>query len=508
MASSSPSSSPSTSSSLAFESAAERRKYRHPFLEILASNSTKCLLLDDNSGWPPRRHLNVMTDPTFGGVYNNKIHPKLLNILKSLPQFEELHVLDMATSSDQHYQTRLYEAVLVIFPKDSLNIETAKDLVTKIDRCIKSEWTGRRIFVDICESTLDLRHDNQCDIAGRPPRSIIDDIRARTTPLPGSSIGLENSSTTGTLSFYFKHKTDTYGVSNCHVLIEGSTAPYSVDLVQHPSELRSVVFPSNVDYEHAMDRLKFELYALKQKRTRYQNAFKYGGDLSRKAEELRDCEVKIQNLENEIAGCESRDNRHIGSVYASSGEQKPSTGTFRQDWAIFKCDNDKVYSNKHRTYSPTISETEAIDLLQEYGADWLINQDEAIAADTRLLGFTNSDTPTFDTPYIKLQGARSEIRIAKCSSTVSTLYDGSCGLTTEYAFGPAVKSANPTPLTLDGDSGSVIMSDQNLIEAVVWGGNKHATFGDLTYATSVVPLLEDIRQRMGWDIGSIQLLGA
>ncbi|PVH89037.1 hypothetical protein DL98DRAFT_160997 [Cadophora sp. DSE1049] len=235
MTSSLPPASPQTNSTPAvdtlqiFETAAERRQYAHPFLDILASNSNRRLFPDEYSDYPPHRYLYIMTDSEFGAIYNNDIHPKLLSILNGYPAFEELHAVIMASNSDQPCgNAKLYEAVLVIFSKDSvITPQQAKDLVIEIDTCINLMWAGKRIYTDVCQSIFNPDDDTQSDNrpGGRVQRKI-DDLQNGETPLPGSSIGIENCDSTGTFSLYFKHKTDIYGVANCHVLDKKSLEPY------------------------------------------------------------------------------------------------------------------------------------------------------------------------------------------------------------------------------------------------------------------------------------------
>ncbi|KAH9217391.1 hypothetical protein DL95DRAFT_459300 [Leptodontidium sp. 2 PMI_412] len=443
----------------AFETAEERRLYRHRSLEILASNNENCLLPAEDI-WPPRRHLYIMTDSRFGSIYNDRIHPKLLAILDPLPQFEELHVVIMAI-------------------------------------------TGKSLQ-KICQWTLDPNDNTQFDKAGSRLRSLINDIHAGETPLPGASISIEHCESTSTLSFCFKHKTDIHGISNCHVLDEGNAKPHSIDSIEPPMRSRSVVFPSDADVERVIIRLKIDLFVLDKTRIAIYESIAANEASDLEALKLHEHKAKIKEVEEEIVKLEDRDNRRIGFVCATSGQQKPATGRCRQDWVVFKCDSTKRYSNKHRAYSPTISESDDMSHpIKEYGVSWLLDQDRAIAAGTQLLGFTEFDELLFGKTFIKLQGARSGIRIAKCSSTIATLSNGTHGFTTEYAFGPVFGKA---ALTRPGDSGTVLMSDENLIQAIGWGSDKHATCGDFTYATPILPLLEDIRIRMGWDVGSIKLL--
>ncbi len=111
--------------------------------------------------------------------------------------------------------------------------------------------------------------------------------------------------------------------------------------------------------------------------------------------------------------------------------------------------------------------------------------------------------PNSAEPYVKLSGARTDTRVAMYSNTVSTLHYGPCGLTTEHAFGhvPGAKG-----LSEPGDSGSAILSANNMIVAMLWGGGKFATRGDLTYATPIQMVLRDVEEKMGWEVDTCKLL--
>ncbi|PVH78882.1 hypothetical protein DL98DRAFT_655764 [Cadophora sp. DSE1049] len=167
------------------EIAADRHRYGHPFLEILASNNEDCLLQQDPySDSVPRKRLHVMTDRAFGNVFNNHIRPKLLAILdpsaSSLPQFQELHAVTMDCGGN-----KMCDVVLVVFPKDSISIHRVKELVIEIDSCIKSEWAGNKqgfslTFVNrpyIQMTTFDLIPQVADLTYATPVRALLEDIR-------------------------------------------------------------------------------------------------------------------------------------------------------------------------------------------------------------------------------------------------------------------------------------------------------------------------------------------
>ncbi|KAG4441519.1 hypothetical protein IFR05_002976 [Cadophora sp. M221] len=228
---------------------------------------------------------------------------------------------------------------------------------------------------------------------------------------------------------------------------------------------RAVVFPSDTDAEYIISRLKVEILLLDRTLGTLCESMAAQEVSDLEALKLHEHKDKITKIKEEIVKLEDRENRRIGFIYATSYQQNLPTGKFRQDWMVFKCDSTKRYLNKHRAYSPTISQSsDMVQLMKEYGVHWLLDQVQAIAAGTQLLGFTESEEHLFGKTYIKLQGARSEIRMARCSSTIATVSDSLRGITTEYAFGPVFGQES---LTRPEDSGTVLMSDNNLIEAIV-----------------------------------------
>ncbi|PVH74866.1 hypothetical protein DL98DRAFT_537118 [Cadophora sp. DSE1049] len=101
-----------------------------------------------------------------------------------------------------------------------------------------------------------------------------------------------------------------------------------------------------------------------------------------------------------------------------------------------------------------------------------------------------------ETLFVKPSGARTAARVAIFSDTVSTLYNGRCGITREWAFSSL---PGTSALTAPGDSGGCILSADGRVAALVWGGDYFVDRAvDLTYGTPAKYLLEEVREKLQW----------
>ncbi|KAL2060409.1 hypothetical protein VTL71DRAFT_9439 [Oculimacula yallundae] len=503
------------SSIMRFDNEKDPIKYGYRGLNVLATNNLDCLYSRYHSDYPSEKGIRAMRNPRFGKVYNERILPDILAILDPATStssfcsdFKELHALHMFWEDQQPLEA--FSVVLLVFDRSlgTVGPSQAQDLVLRISECIERHWPvstnalllskSQVLSVDVSTilikfvcvpNVLSAAGDTRAGVKRADPWKLNPDVYSNKTPCPGASIGnSKNPDSSSTMSFYitYQHKTYTEPRS-CHV----------ITVTRMPRQKVEMVIPSNNDFDTSLYLLRCEL-AVKEfheKRHKWKDMklALSGPDLITLPESTTS--VEIASIKEKIRLVEGFD-RKLGSVVATSGQLKPTTkNAFCTDWSLIECDLHNSYSNKVRY--PPLSLVDEDKLADKEGyARWADEVTEKLSAGFEMAAEFSSAEMVSTTRFIKPPGARTATRIACFSDTVSTLHNGRFGITQEGAF-----SGLPTtsPLTVPGDSGSCILSANGCVVAVIWGGDEFPSAVDLAYGTPVAGLLEDIKEKMGWE---------
>ncbi|KAH7378577.1 hypothetical protein BKA64DRAFT_714347 [Cadophora sp. MPI-SDFR-AT-0126] len=496
-----------------FDDPVDRNRYGYSKLQILATNNKDCLHSGYINGYPPKKHIHGIQNPAFGRAYNERILPGILGILHPstsssfvVPQFSELHAVHMVFS-DGHELIREFPTVLLVFDVSlgTINTSEAKDLVLKISECIQNHWPRSvgRVYTDICESNVLVTSDARSGSNAQDPRILNPTVYEEKTPRPGASIGnIEYPTSSSTLSFYITNGDKTYATATDHgvfpakELLKRSAAGFEVspyDRKNTSSEIK-MVSPSGADWQETLDALEIEIEEYKCNEKMF-GLSEWKAALRDNPDSIDDFvsshQVGINSTKEKISLISNFD-RILGTVVATSEQLVPTATLFRFDWSVIECDGNKIYSNTYPPQSIVHEDRRALS-----NTDWLVQMNVKLKAGIRISQELSNEAMSSKTSFVKPSSARTGTRVAKFSDTVSTLYNGRCGITTEWAF----SNLPGTPaLTVPGDSGSCILSEDGCVVAVAWGGDDNTLRAvDLTYATPAKDLLQDIREKLQWE---------
>lgn len=112
----------------------------------------------------------------------------------------------------------------------------------------------------------------------------------------------------------------------------------------------------------------------------------------------------------------------------------------------------------------------------------------------------NTSPLRYNDIYMKVPSARSGLAPAKCNGIKSTVQTDRWGTTDEWTFISIVPGGC---VSQPGDSGSAIMDSDCKVAAMMWGGDLYAV-GDLTFATPIGKVVEDIEHHKRWQKGSFR----
>ncbi|TAQ90745.1 hypothetical protein B7494_g927 [Chlorociboria aeruginascens] len=490
-------------------------------LLICTSNHPQCLWENDDLSftWPEKKHISPFPLDDFALVYETIVYPAILEILKThevINELDQLHAISMGFRASS-LPVLLFIFRQIALPAAALVTNAVADLLAK-------EWPGPQPT-----------QDESIDWFDKYPHILEDPL------LPGSSIGLAGSTSTGTLCVFLSHGGDIYALTNQHVIMdESTTVNEDRGIGRQPYKYKTgmqkllVHCPSDVDWNET--------------RTSQEDKIEiYHNEIVRKTlaplpqeEEAQDkaiaeTEKWIQQYKSLVEMHQARlrqmerYDREIGHIVLTSGFDSPSQLLPRQDWALIKCTklmekkNQPCYKNQHRRYpshnsGPFMPQILSTKNLNAFEAEWDVDiswyrktrlqfdVSPPLDAATTRPAITNERallpwSPVTDPHYIKPPSARSGFEYAVRNGIKSTVVEQFWGLTREHIF---VHPILTKAVTTKGDSGTAILNKQYEIEFMAWGGSKEVI--DITYAIFFANVLADIERKAGWQPGSLMVL--
>ncbi|RDW59192.1 hypothetical protein BP5796_12116 [Coleophoma crateriformis] len=450
-------------------------------------------------------------------AYEEDIHPVILHVLAEhdliTAGLAEIHVFRMGFDGPGAL------TILIIFAHNAIAPLQAEAILTSIltqlplsatslfcpREAVAEEVNCARpdpVQMDICHSrwTETLNLYSPQDVFPRCTH-VYD-----TAPLPGSSISVDESKTTGTLFGYFQHDEEIYALTSAHV-VHGPNRildkqPYTFS-GQADEQRYDIYLPSFADHTFVQGLLQEKIEFLQ-----------LGGDRYT---------VEVATVQKHLQQAQQYD-QHLGSVKATSGLVKPPSENSRLDWALIQCRKDNT--PEHRYINTGSLEQHALGrspLLPMALTEKQKSNLEDWSTEPGLIRqinhcFSSSPSPAFGPIssnhfqagglYVKPPSARAHrFNLGGCNNIMSTLYHRDFGLTREWAFLPVLLAGGRcNKLSGRGDEGSSLLNSSFAIEGMIWGNNQLPSCVDVTFVTPIVAVLADVEERMGWARGSPQWL--
>ncbi|KAI9758841.1 MAG: hypothetical protein M4579_002787 [Chaenotheca gracillima] len=394
-----------------------------------------------------------------------------------------------------------------------------------------SDWEGLRIWRtlrDVCWGACQSDVHVEIEVVRRDlgPLCGADQENGYNDSLAvGSSIGVEGSSSTGTLGGFLKLQAPdgivhTLGVT-CHHVMFNRTSHQELLLKgllpgQWPA-IPPLVSPSDIDHGATLQSWSTACFAFQKVACVVQQRISAGPRSAKSKEGWQQVEDRLQGLRGES---ERRQyyNREVGKPYCSSGFQVAPTGS-ALDWALvqiddtIKCDNKLAKRPRLLNFLNEIEEGEACEFDVEEvttaeGASEASNElegaednevEEGQRSDSDAAGVTTAEGASKASKEIKgaeddelaeydVQiGASGGRRWGAFNSILSNVRFDCSGISTrEWTF---VDELDQT--FAPGDEGSWVVASSGILRGLVVGGSS----AGLSYVTPIKTLVQSIEER-------------
>ncbi|KAF7920403.1 hypothetical protein BELL_1601g00020 [Botrytis elliptica] len=488
---------------------ADRCRYGLKEQEVIATNQLHNVILgspDPDSTWSTISKVvsavHSQNDQQYIQLFETKLRSPLKAFILSLLSKCNwtLNVLHLGFE-DNGNKNPIVIHIFIQEPHYFKNNKTAAlEIVKGIERIVYKEY-----------KVLE-KNPNEVNDTGVNLTKQLNNTNSELTPHPGSSIGRKNGNAAGSLSCFLKHKGDAYSLTCRHVVFTEEESPEAYRYESGKEKLHISV-PTTNDLNNTRVGLKSDL----------ESEIKKLNTLQEKVSSPKKIETQELIIEvwTRLYADAAEYNNNAGYIYAAP-ESWHKNDNYKGvlDWAII-CDscidpenalpqtNFLLKDDVRKFIKYQKVHVWSGDQSAEFDAKYQALQDSAKFN----IKYLNPSISTLseNSIYFKAPSRTSDWKACVINS-IKSIKHSKYQTSDEYAFvGKGLKA-----ISAKGDSGALIYeisagTPALIPMAMVWGGNVMGTvivegFLDVTYATPMDVLLEDIENEMEWDRGSLEFL--